>query len=343
MRKITKKLIITLLITAGLVSLWPPMVFARTTTVGSVKGIFDAFRSYKQKTNPKSWEELRSEWSDLKDLKKEINNEAVNKEVQFLLISQERFINFVNRLIDYLTQAKERVKNDPALDEATKTEIIAEIDQHIAWLNSKKTEIAQAQSLEELRKIVQEIRTYWQKYRFRVRARITKVANLKFRRALERLEQLISRVEEKIATLKEMGYDTSEAERLLEEAKADLEKAKQEYEKAIEILSNLPEDNPQPEIQKARQHIRKAVAYLRSAVKKIKAAIQSLKKQRPPELPKPTIIPNPSLPPKPGPNPPEPTVIPVPTISPKPTAIPVPEPTVVPKPGFKFPTWLFFR
>ena len=85
---------------------------------------------------------------------------------------EQRARDFLAKTVDVFIKRLESLKtwvsNRDALAEADKTSIIAELDEDINWLQTKKASIATATPA-EIRTAAKEVRTYWRRHRSKVK------------------------------------------------------------------------------------------------------------------------------------------------------------------------------
>jgi len=184
----------------------------------------------------------------------------------------------VNVLIKKLESLKNWVSNRPSLPESERQAIVAEIEQDINWLKSKKSGIATA-SPAQIREKAKEIREYWRNHRVRVKRIIGQIWAARLGWAIERFESVSSKVSAKIEELKAAGKDTSQLEAWLADFNQKIETAKEKKDKAREkyqAISSLADANQF--FKQAHQFIKEANQSLREAHKKLVDIVKEMKR-----------------------------------------------------------------
>jgi len=248
----------------------------RLNETGKVKGFSDALRQIQQERNQvqnQQWQNSVDDWTQLITLKSQILDELKKHEQELLQKAKDRFAHFTDQIIAHLNKVKDRINNSPDLDPATIAEITALIDQQISWLTGKKTEIEQAQTIEELQTIIGEIRNYWEENKVRIEIVVARLQIAKLESALAKIETFFSKAEEEIQELKNPGYDTSAVESLLEQARNDFADAKQELEQAKTLLTSA---KTQEDLNNTRNHLEQTIKYLKSMAEKLKEVFKLL-------------------------------------------------------------------
>ncbi|MCD6528614.1 hypothetical protein J7K44_03215 [bacterium] len=184
----------------------------------------------------------------------------------------------VEVLIKKLESLKNWVSNKPSLSESAREAIVAEIEEDIEWLKSKKSEIATA-SPNEIKKKAREIREYWRKHRIFVKKIIGEIWAARLDWVIERFETVSSKVANKIDELKVAGKDTSHIEAWLADFNQKIEIAKEKRDKAREkyqAISSLADANQL--FKQAHQFIKEANQYLKEAHRKLVDIVKEMKK-----------------------------------------------------------------
>jgi hypothetical protein len=86
-----------------------------------------------------------------------------NKE-QVLSQAIEQFVQHIDRVLSHQDTAKEKINNSKGLTEDQKTAALADIDFYVTQLLDLKTQAQNAQTLEELRALKQQVHQLWKNY-----------------------------------------------------------------------------------------------------------------------------------------------------------------------------------
>ena len=196
-------------------------------------------------------------------------------------VYQERARLFLEKIIDVLIKRLEALKrwisNRRGISSTERENIIAEIEQDINWLSSKKSEIPNA-SPEQIRNIAKQIREYWKNHRVRMKRVICKIWRARLLWTIERFENVSERISDKIEKLKEEGKDTSKLEEYLNEFNQKIELAKEkceEIKEKCEEISDLKEANQF--FSQAHQFAKQVNSFLKQAHKKLIEIVRELK------------------------------------------------------------------
>ena len=196
-------------------------------------------------------------------------------------IYQKRAKLFLEKIIDVLIKRLEALKrwisNRRGISDTEKQNIIAEIEQDINWLSSKKSEIPNA-SPEEIRATAKQIREYWKNHRIRMKRIICKIWRARLLWTIERFENVSEKISDKIEKLEEEGKDTSKLEEYLNEFNKKIELAKEkcaEIKEKCEGISNLKEANQF--FSQAHQFAKQVNSFLKQAHKKLIEIVKELK------------------------------------------------------------------
>lgn len=188
----------------------------------------------------------------------------------------------LDRMIAHLELIKEKAENMKPLDETERNEIVAELSSYITYFESKKTELAEATTIEQLRTISQDIRSKWLEVRKGIRRALGLVLNLRIKALVDKGENISARIQTRIDALKAQGIDTTALESMLNDFKNHLALAKENYEAAKQKLDTKPADEGMIReahelIKEANKHIIEAHKVLKEIVKEMKKSIYALK------------------------------------------------------------------
>jgi len=195
---------------------------------------------------------------------------------------EEKAREFLEKTVDVLIKKLESLKNwvsnRPSLPESERESIVAEIEEDINWLESKKTEISTA-SPAQIKEKAKEIREYWKDHRVYVKKIIGQIWTARLSWVIERFETVSSKVSAKIEELKAAGKDTSQLEAWLADFNQKIEIAKEKRNKAKEkyqAISSLADANKF--FKQVHQFIKEANQYLREAHQKLVEIVKEMKK-----------------------------------------------------------------
>ena len=195
---------------------------------------------------------------------------------------EEKARKFLEKTVDVLIRKLESLKNwvsnRPSLPESERESIIAEIEEDINWLESKKSGISTA-SPAQIKEKAKEIREYWKNHRLKVKRIIAQIWTARLSWAIERFEAVASKIATKIEELKAAGKDTSQLEAWLADFNQKIEIAKEKKDKAKEkyqAISSLADANKF--FKQVHQFIKEANQYLREAHQKLVEIVKEMKK-----------------------------------------------------------------
>ncbi|MCD6550030.1 hypothetical protein J7K24_00605 [bacterium] len=207
---------------------------------------------------------------------------------------QERAREFLKKTVEVLIKKLETIKvwisNRKALSESEKQSIIAEIDQDIEWLQSKKSGIDTA-TPDQIKEKAREIRDYWRKHRITVKRIVCKIWAARVNWVIQRFESVSEKIADRIEKLKANGYDTAQLEAWLAEfnQKIELVKSKRDEAKGkCEGITSL--ENANQLFVQAHQIIKEINQYLRDAHKKLMDIIREMKKMHVSSAPQATPV-----------------------------------------------------
>lgn len=206
-----------------------------------------------------------------KNLSEDQKNKHLDKAKEYLLKSDER-------AIVYLEKVKTKIQQMKNLDEAKKTTIIAEIDKEIQWLNSKKEEINNISSPEDLQNLSLELKNYWHQIRGRVKRLLGTALGFKFERMFNRMDKIRERINKAINQAKENGKQTEQLEEWLASFDQHLAAAKEKYQAAqadFKKISNAAEADAL--LKQANNYLKEAHQYLKTAYQDLKNITKGLK------------------------------------------------------------------
>src|SRR3989338_6512206 len=84
----------------------------KVSAQGSVKGISDALKKYKQETaTPSSLKEIKKDFRDLNLVRSQLSQEVVKKQQEFLAKSKEEIIKFLGNWSEFLKKVEEELIN----------------------------------------------------------------------------------------------------------------------------------------------------------------------------------------------------------------------------------------
>ncbi len=183
----------------------------------------------------------------------------------------------IDTLVSKLEALKNRVANRSGISETERTNMLAELDQDINWLEEKKSGIADASS-EQIKETAREMRQYWTNHRVRVKKVIAQIWGARIDFMIEKFENSSAELEEKIAELKANGKDTSQIEVWLNDFKQKINTAKAKREQAklkYQAISSAADANQL--FKEAHQFVKEAHTSLQDAHKDL---VKILKKMR---------------------------------------------------------------
>jgi hypothetical protein len=117
-----------------------------------------------------------------------------NKE-QVLSQAIEQFVQHIDRVLSHQDTAKEKINNSKGLTEDQKTAALADIDFYVTQLLDLKTQAQNAQTLEELRALKQQVHQLWKNYEGEHYKYIGLHLTGRFQDFLNRLQEISTRFE----------------------------------------------------------------------------------------------------------------------------------------------------
>lgn len=198
-----------------------------------------------------------------------------------LTAAKDYLTRAIDTSIKYLETLKSQVESLTGIEEATKTNILNEINADLDWLSAKKTEVTSAQDKDDLIAIMETVKNYWNDIKVKVKKNVGEVLASRINIVLVKLEAAGDKVQENINKLKENGQDAADLESLLAKynehltnAKADWEQAKNKFN-AITTLADADTLFSQGKeyLKSANRNIR----YAYNQLQDIKTALKSKK------------------------------------------------------------------
>jgi len=208
----------------------------------------------------------------------ERKQEAFEKARAFLTRSLER-------MTEHLQLVREKTETHKALTDAERTEILADIDEDIAFFESKKTEVSNATTHDQIVNLEKEIRARWTgETRKGIMRSSGKVLEARERKLVEEIENVSSRIEQKINTLKANGADTAKLEELLLEYNVKIIVAKEKYAAARAVFQGNHSEERNKEahnlLREAHQALKEAKDVLKQIIEEVKNLRTDIKDER---------------------------------------------------------------
>ncbi len=195
---------------------------------------------------------------------------------------QEKARNFLEKTVEVLIKKLESLKvwvsNRKALSDSDKQAIVAQIEEDIAWLNNKKSEISTA-TPDQIRAKAKEVRDYWRNHRVRVKKIIGQILVARLNWVIAKFDSASTRLHSKINDLKAAGKNVSQLEAWLSDFDQKIQLAKEKRDLAKEKyqdISSFAEANQL--FSQVHQFIKEANQYLRDAYKRLVEIIKGIKK-----------------------------------------------------------------
>ncbi len=232
----------------------------------------------------KTVEELKKVKDDYLKTRKEFqeikaNARSAEGKAKSIEKGKEMVKKMIDRMIEDLEKIKERVKNIKDLEDADESSIIAKIDAEIAALSALKAKVDAAQTKEELRGVLKEVKNHWHKARRFAKHFVGRLLVHRIKKAVEKTEALLAKAEAKIAELKTAGKDTVKPEGMVTDAKNNLALAKEKYQQAKDkYLAIESLDDFQKIAKEANGLAREANKYLIEAHKILRKLIPEINK-----------------------------------------------------------------
>ncbi|MFQ5574431.1 MAG: hypothetical protein ACE5E0_02255 [Terriglobia bacterium] len=178
---------------------------------------------------------------------------------------KERVNKLIDRAVNFLSKAKQRVARVKHIDSALKDAIITEADAGIAALNAKRTEVDEAADLEALKDVALEVRQAWREIRFNMRKLVREALESRITEIIAKAGAISARIHEKL----DAAADSNKKANLVKRTKvfdAHLADAKDSFEQAQEAFDDAKTgDGSNGAFAQSRTHIRKTLVSLKKA------------------------------------------------------------------------------
>lgn len=193
----------------------------------------------------------------------------------------------VTSLIKKLETVKAFVSNNRAIQETERQEIIAEIDQDIAWLNARLPKITTA-TQEQIKEEAKTIQQYWKTNRVKTKRITGEILAARINFIIAKSENSSAKVSAKIEELKIAGKDTAQLEAWLTTFNQKISLAKEKYALAKEKFQEIKGDpgadliteiSQADQLFKAgNQFIKEANEYIKQAHTQLVQIVKEIKK-----------------------------------------------------------------
>ena len=229
---------------------------------------FNASRSAKR-----IFEEAQTRFRNLKT--NSTSTSAIRE--QFQQRAKEFLKKEISAMIKYLEALKNKVTNMQKMDEGDRTSILVKINENIAWLQGKQTEIDGA-SADKLKTISQEVKDYWKNIRVTSRRVTGQILASRIKFLIGKAELMAQKLETKIQELKQAGKDTAKLEELLADFKAKIASAKENYQQAkTKFQAISSKDNVVQFYQEGHKLVKDANQYLKQAYQDLVQMVRKIK------------------------------------------------------------------
>jgi uncharacterized protein YdcH (DUF465 family) len=184
--------------------------------------------------------------------------------------------NFLFHTIDYITIRLEVLEDSTirAEDSGFAPFIISDnIESDTNQLEDLKDDVEAAETREEFRAVIDEIRNIWQHINLESRYFILGTANNRVDSFLERGESISDRIEAEIERLVDAGVDTTELERLQDKYNEALEEAKDSHDQATQLFdehNGFDNDGVLEDAEDAREFLDEAGSLVRETQQQLK-------------------------------------------------------------------------
>lgn len=269
--------------------------------IASADDLYNSYSNLRQgelQNKISDWKKNQDEVNRLSDLQSKVLGVLDEKKQELFQKSKELAVSSIEAIIAYIEDTKLKIQANANADETIKSNIVAILDGYISYLEAKKDEVEAATTMNELRKITAEVRTYWQTNRGQVRSLVARSTQPRFNCSFGGIETMFSQAETKIQSLKSTGIDTTAAEEYLAGARTLIDKAKVECQQAQDLFNANTTSFSERSFGEAVTHLRRDAQYLKEASAKMRLAIQAIKGQlvssHPTRSPRPTLIPKPT-------------------------------------------------
>ncbi len=225
------------------------------------------------------YREARADWKKSKEVRQEYKDASKEEREKMRAQAPEHLTKAINRMIARLNRVKTWIVKRGAISDAEKSNIIAQIDGDIAWLNAKKDKVDGA-SADEIKTHLKEVRAYWKNNRANVKMYTGIVLGARADAVIARAEKISARIAAQIAKLQAAGKDTSKVEALLRDFNSKISLAKDKVAAAKRAFAAAKTASDVDGLLKqGRAFIGEARTYLREARTIAREIIKELKSQ----------------------------------------------------------------
>lgn len=204
---------------------------------------------------------------DFKTAKERYRQMKTERAAELLKERGRQFLlNMIEARFKHLEALKKRIQVAKKITNQDKEALLSQIDEQVVWLSSKKQEVQNAQTEEELTSLAKEIRDYIKNTRVLMKKIIGGILAGKVAWVVEKSEETSKTISQKIDSLKDKGHNTSSLEVNLAEFNSKIEAAKKELEKARNSFSQISSgDEANKLFQEGMKYLKNAHRYLQEA------------------------------------------------------------------------------
>lgn len=222
------------------VAVFPLPIFGQTQ--GSVKGIFDAIRNYRQKSAPVTLDEVKEETQELDQAKMELDQTIVEKQAMMLNKTKEQLALNLDQWSEYLRNIKQKYAIPTPKEFPLSSEYL---DAELTYIDVKKGELPAITTKEGLTTFISDLKVHRQEVlsnlgQVRVKGYQQVITNLEAR--VSKTNELLVRFDNKLTDLSARGFETGEAAAVLADTRFQLEETAirlEETRQAVEGKTEL--------------------------------------------------------------------------------------------------------
>jgi len=246
---------------------------AKSVVTGNVVATGDAVASNRATIKSK----IDARKAEFEDARARFRNSTGKNESERIVHIKEFLIAEIDRVLAHLDLIKERVQMMDVLESDRKGEIIRSIDDDVVLLNSRKADVANADSISDLKIISRSVKKTRRGVKVRARRFKGHILNGRIRAHINNGAKIEARVQEQIDALQAAGKETGEIEILLGEFNSQIAGADADYARAKILLEESRDSNTEGLVIEAQGLIEEARKSLREARKTLEQIIGKIK------------------------------------------------------------------
>jgi len=185
-------------------------------------------------------------------------------------------------VLDALNRVEIQVNASTELDNATKADLLAQLDQKIADVNDAKAVIANldnSSTPDDIRAAAKTIREAWLSTKTVLKTSVGRLINARLGNIIHQVEQLSTRIHATRDRLAAAGKDVTALDAKMDEFDAKLADAKSEYQAAVDLYKNAAPGKIDEIAQEAHDHVKNAQDDLKAVRDSLRDIVNEIRQQ----------------------------------------------------------------